>query len=149
MLKNIPFSFTPDLLYLMTAMGHGEEILIGDGNFPALKYGHPAAPKIYLPVTDIPSLLCDIFRFFPVDETVEAPLTVMEAAKENGVYQKYRDAADRAGINAAIGTLGRFDFYEQAAKAAGFVITASTAKGGNILIKKGVVQCNSCRDTGQ
>jgi L-fucose mutarotase len=140
MLKNIPFSFTPDLLCLMMAMGHGEEMLISDGNFPALTTGPQEIPRIYLPVTDIAPLLRDILRFFPLDETVEAPLTVMESAKESGAYQQYREAADRAGISAAVGTLGRFEFYKQASGAAGIVITASTVKGGNILLKKGVVR---------
>jgi L-fucose mutarotase len=140
MLKNIPFSFTPDLLCLMMAMGHGEEMLISDGNFPALTTGPQEIPRIYLPVTDIAPLLRDILRFFPLDETVEAPLTVMESAKESGAYQQYREAADRAGISAAVGTLGRFEFYKQASNAAGIVITASTVKGGNILLKKGVVR---------
>jgi len=124
----------------MMAMGHGEELLIGDGNFPVLTTGNPSIPRIYLPVNDIADLLGDILRFFPLDETVESSLAVMESAREGGVYAQYRQTADRMGVKTVIETLERFAFYKRAAGAAGIVITASTVKGGNILLKKGVVR---------
>lgn len=140
MLKNIPTLFTPDLLRLMMAMGHGDELLISDGNFPAMIAGRPDIPRIYLPVADIAVLLSDILRFFPLDETADTPLLVMESARESGAYRQYREAADKAGVSAAIGAVERFAFYGRVAGAAGIVITASTVKGGNILLKKGVVR---------
>jgi len=138
-LKTIPHSFTPDLLWLMMAMGHGEELLISDGNFPARTTGNTSIPKIYLPVQDIATLLSDIFRFFPLDETTTTPLIVMETAKESGVYEQYQRIADAEGIGKTIGTLERYDFYRRAGSVAGIVITASTVRGGNIILKKGVV----------
>ena len=145
MLKHIPPAFTPDLLRLMMALGHGEELLISDGNFPALSTGRPDTPRIYVPVTDIASLLEAVLFFFPLDETAEAPLTVMESARASGAYEQYRQAADRAGAQAPIRTLERFAFYEQAAGASGIVITACTLKGGNVLLKKGVVRDGDMR----
>jgi len=124
----------------MMAMGHGEELLVSDGNFPALTTGNPSIPRIYLPVQDIAALLGDILRFFPLDETAGAPLLVMESARESGAYEQYRRIADSLGIGAAIETLERFAFYRRAASTAGIVITSSTVKGGNILLKKGVVR---------
>jgi L-fucose mutarotase len=143
MLKNIPYSFTPDLLRLMMAMGHGEELLIGDGNFPALTTNNCEIKRIYLPIQDIASLLGDILRFFPLDETTDAPLVVMESARESGAYEQYRQTVDRMGTNTPIRTLERFAFYQRAALAAGMVITASILKGGNIILKKGVVRDDS------
>jgi len=139
-LKNIPRSFTPDLLRLMMAMGHGEELLVSDGNFPALTTGNFSIPRIYVPTEDIAALLGDILRYFPLDETSEMPLAVMESARESGVYEQYQKIVREAGIEAAIGTLERFAFYRRSASAAGMVITASTVKGGNILLKKGVIR---------
>ena len=138
MLKNIPVTFTPDLLRLLMAMGHGEELLISDGNFPALTCGQ-SIEQIYLPVTDIPSLLKDILYFFPLDDTSEYPLRVMESAKESGAYDQYSKVIAGEGIEKKIGTVERFEFYRQAELAAGIVITSSMVKGGNILLKKGVV----------
>jgi L-fucose mutarotase len=140
MLKNIPSAFTPDLFRLMMTMGHGEELLISDANFPAITTVNSEIDRIYLCIPDIASLLKDILIFFPLDETVEFPLIVMESARESGAYAQYRQVADIMGINAPIGTLQRFDFYKRVASVAGIVITASTIKGGNILLKKGVIQ---------
>ncbi|MDR0554215.1 MAG: fucose isomerase [Treponema sp.] len=142
MLKTIPPSFTPDLLRMMMAMGHGEELLIADGNFPSMSTGAPSIPRIYVPVADMTALFADILKFFPLDETVESPLAVMESARESGAYAQYRAAADRAGIKAPIAMIERFAFYERAAGVAGIVITSSQVKGGNILMKKGVVRDN-------
>ncbi|MDR1636990.1 MAG: fucose isomerase [Treponema sp.] len=137
---HIPRSFTPELLALLAAMGHGEELLLGDGNFPFLSTGGPGVKGIQLPTRDIGGLLEDILYFFPLDETVEAPLTVMESAKESGAYQRYREILSRSGLKASIGVMERFAFYGRAAKAAGIVISADTTRGGNVLLKKGVIR---------
>ena len=140
MLKNIPLSFTPELLQLMMSMGHGEELLLCDGNFPAVTTGNSSTSRIFLPVQDMASLLGEILCFFPLDETVDAPLVVMESARESGAYAQYRQTADRMGVSAAIGAMERFAFYQRAAAAAGIIITSSTINGGNIILKKGVVR---------
>jgi len=140
MLNNIPLSFTPELLQLMMSMGHGEELLLCDGNFPAVTTGNSSIQRIYLPVQDMASLLGEILFFFPLDETVDIPLVVMESARESGAYTQYRQTADRMGVSAPIGALERFAFYQRAAMAAGIIITSSTVNGGNILLKKGVVR---------
>ncbi len=36
MLKNIPNIISPELLKILMEMGHGDEIVITDGNFPAV-----------------------------------------------------------------------------------------------------------------
>jgi L-fucose mutarotase len=140
MLMHIPRSFTPELLTLLAAMGHGEELLLADGNFPSLSAGGPGVRRIHLPARDITELLADILYFFPLDETVDTPLTVMESAKKSGAYERYRDILFRLGIKTAIGAMERFAFYDRAAKAVGIVISADTTKGGNILLKKGTIR---------
>jgi L-fucose mutarotase len=140
MLMHIPRSFTPELLQLMAAMGHGEELLLADGNFPSLSTGGAGVRRIQLPAGDIAGLLADILYFFPLDDTVDAPLTVMESAKESGAYGRYQEILSRLGIKAVIGAVERFAFYDRAAKAVGIVISADTTKGGNILLKKGTVR---------
>jgi L-fucose mutarotase len=140
MLMHIPRSFTPELLELMAAMGHGEELLLGDGNFPLLSTGGSGVRRIQLPAGDIAGLLADILYFFPLDETVDSPLTVMESAKESGAYGRYQEILSRMGIKAAIGAVERFAFYDRAAKAVGIVISADTTRGGNILLKKGTIR---------
>lgn len=140
MLNNIPHSFSPELLSLMMSMGHGECLLISDGNYPALTNGDKSTPRIFLPAGDIALLLSEVLHFFPLDETDPAPVAVMEAAKESGAHAQYTVVLSKLGINAQIKILERFDFYKEASNAAGIVITSSTVKGGNVLIKKGVVK---------
>lgn len=139
MLKNIPSSFTPELVKLMMEMGHGEELLIADANYPAIRTGNGNVTRLYIPMAEISGLLADILRFFPLDST-EYSAVMMESSKDSGTYAKYCKVLSDAAEPARIETVERFAFYDKAAKAVGIVITADTIKGGNILLKKGVVR---------
>ena len=136
MLKNIPKSFTPELLKLLMEMGHGEEVLIADGNFPQKSMDCKTA--IYIPVCDIAELLTDILKFFPLDQAAESAAWAMESVRENQRYGEYAKIIEEAGSKLSLAE--RFKFYGRAKKAVGIIVTADTTKGGNILIKKGVVR---------
>ncbi|MCL1792666.1 MAG: fucose isomerase [Oscillospiraceae bacterium] len=136
MLKNIPKSFTPELLKLLMEMGHGEEVLIADGNFPQ-KSMNCQTEAIYVPVCDISGLLGDILNFFPLDRAVEFAACAMESVKEGQRYGQYSKLIEDNGSKLLL--VERFKFYECAKNAVGIIVTADTTKGGNILIKKGVV----------
>ena len=140
MLKNIPFTFTPDLLKLMMELGHGEELLISDANYPARTSGGISIPRIYVPVSDIGVLLMDILRFFPLDYAVEKPALVMEIALQSGAYDKYERIFAETEGSGKIETIDRFGFYARVEKAAGIVISSDITAGANILLKKGVVR---------
>jgi len=136
MLKHIPKSFTPDLLKLLMEMGHGEEVLIADGNFPQ-KSMNVINESIYIPTCNISELLKDILHFFPLDKAVEYAAFAMESVKEGQRYGEYTKLIEENGSKLEL--VERFKFYELADKAIGIVVTADTTKGGNILLKKGVV----------
>lgn len=131
MLMHIPKCFTPDLLRLLMEMGHGEELLICDGNFPHLSI---AGSPVYITGLTVPQLLGEILRFFPLDQTVEKAAVIMESAKESDIYESF------AQLLGSLEVVTRFDFYERARSAAGLIVTSDTVKGGNILLKKGVVK---------
>ena len=139
MLKHIPKSFTPDLLKLLMEMGHGEDILIADGNFPqkAVSSRNIKCEIIYMPICDISELLRDILHFFPLDQAVEYAASAMEVIQECDRYEEYKNITEDNGSKLAL--VKRFEFYELAEKSAVIIVTADTTKGGNILIKKGVV----------
>ncbi|MCL1858573.1 MAG: fucose isomerase [Oscillospiraceae bacterium] len=139
MLKHIPKTFTPDLLKLIMEMGHGETILISDGNFPqkAVSSKNIKSEIIYMPVCDISDLLKDILHFFPLDYAVECAAFAMEVLQENQRYGEYKNLIESNGSKLEL--VERFKFYELAENAAGIIVTADTTRGGNILIKKGVV----------
>ena len=140
MLKHIPKTFTPDLLKLLMEMGHGEDILIADGNFPQKNVSSKNIKSeiIYMPVCDISDLLKDILRFFPLDQAVESAAFAMEVLQEGQKYGEYKEIIEENGSKLEL--VERFKFYELAEKSVGIIITADTTRGGNILIKKGVVK---------
>jgi len=136
MLKHIPKSFTPDLLKMLMQTGHGEEILISDGNFPHMAM-NIKSESIYIPTTDITALLGDILHFFPLDKYVEFAASAMDFLKDSPKYGDYVKLIEENESKLAL--IGRFEFYGLAKNASGIIVTADTTKGGNIIIKKGVV----------
>ena len=137
MLKHIPKSFTPDLIKLLMEMGHGESIVISDGNFPQ-KSMNVIDESIFIPTCNISELLSDILRFFPLDQAVDAAAFAMESVQEGQRFEEYTKLIEENGSKLAL--VGRFEFYDLAEKAVGIIVTSDTTKGGNILIKKGVVK---------
>ena len=142
MLRHIPKEFTPELLRLMRDMGHGEQLLISDANFPWRTAG---GEHLSIPVDSIDSLLKDILYFFPLDQANPTAALVMESAVESGAFKKYQELLSKENNFTKLETVERFDFYKHAKKATGIVITADTTKGGNILITKGVVKSDEGR----
>jgi L-fucose mutarotase len=142
MLKGIPDILSPDLLKIMMEMGHGEEIVLGDGNFPS------AGLAVRLVRADghgIPELLDAMLKFFPLDTYVEKPVSLMNVVPGDitipSVWNRYEDiigAYDKRGKK-CIGSVDRSDFYDRARKAYAVVATSEKALYGNIILKKGVV----------
>ena len=144
MLKNIPPILLPELLKVMSEMGHGDQIVIGDGNFPAESIGR-GKPVIRLDSCGVPELLDAMLQFFPLDPYVEQPVTLMEVVPGDpvetpiwGEYQATVAKYDDRGAN-AVGHLERFAFYEQAKKAYAIIATGEKALYANIILQKGVI----------
>ncbi len=144
MLKNIPPILIPELLKVMSEMGHGDQIVIGDGNFPAESIGR-GKPVIRLDSCGVPELLDAMLQFFPLDPYVEQPVTLMEVVPGDpvetpiwGEYQATVAKYDDRGAS-AVGHLERFAFYEQAKKAYAVIATGEKALYANIILQKGVI----------
>ena len=135
MLKNIPNSFTPELLKKLMEMGHGEDLFIADGNFPH-KSMNFRTESIYLPISNIAEFLKDILKFFPLDYIVECAGLTIPSATEGQRYGEYSKLIEENGSKLA--TVQRFDFYELAEKAICVVVTSDATKGASLLLKKGV-----------
>lgn len=142
MLKNIPSILTPDLLKILMEMGHSDELVIADGNFP--RNAHPER-VVRLDGHGIPEILDAILRFLPLDSYVEHP-TVLMAVMDGDPYvpeiwEEYRRiAAKYEPDGAREEAIDRFAFYERARKAYAVVTTGETALYANIILKKGVVR---------
>lgn len=144
MLKNIPPILSPELLKVLCEMGHGDRLIIGDGNFPAQSMGKDAI-VIRMDGHNVPELLDAILQVFPLDTYVEKPVGLMEVVKGDTVatpiwdtYQKIVLKYDDRGTD-AIGHIERFAFYEESRKAYAIIATSETALYANVMLQKGVV----------
>jgi len=143
MLKGINPVISPDLLKILAEMGHGDEIILADAHFP----GHTFCPKNVLrgDGLQIPDLLEGIIPLFELDSYAD-PLIMMAAVEgdqlDPQVEADYMDVIRKHVPGApAVKRIGRFEFYDRAEKAFACVITGTTAKYGNLILKKGVVIC--------
>ena len=139
MLKGIPSVLQPELLKILMEMGHGDEIVIADGNFP----GAGIAKKLVrCDGNGVVEILEAVLRFFPLDSFVKAPVTLMAVVQGDDyvphIQQRYREIIDKNG-GAGIELLERFAFYERAKNAYAVITTGETARYANIILKKGVV----------
>jgi L-fucose mutarotase len=122
-------------------MGHGDEIVLSDGNFPSKSMNDRI---IRCDGLGIPELLDAVAQFLPLDYTVEQPVVMMETppgTKEPPVWEAYRKIlAARCKDKFDIKFLSRQAFYERARQAFAVVATGEKTRFANILLKKGVVR---------
>jgi L-fucose mutarotase len=142
MLKGIPSVISPELLKTLMEMGHGDEILICDGNFPATSRG----PRVIrADGHGIVELLRAILRLFPLDASVPSPVTFMQVPESEGAYdppiwEDYKKAISDSGENASgIAIISKPDFIERANRVAVILASGEPALFANILLRKGVV----------
>lgn len=140
MLKGLPPLLSPDLLHVLASMGHGDEIVLADANFPAATH---ARRLVRLPGTSAPQVLQAVLQVLPLDDFVAQPALCMQVvgdpAARPPVVAEF-DAVLQAHGGAACAGLERFAFYERAAAAFAIVATGETRVYGNLLLKKGVVR---------
>ncbi|MDP9698587.1 L-fucose mutarotase [Paenibacillus intestini] len=141
MLKNIPAILPPELLKLMSEMGHGDELVLTDANFPAASH---AERLVRCDGIGTVQLLEAILHLFPLDTYVERPAAVMQVVKGDPVipiiWEDYRRLIEEyEDMSEALEYEDRFDFYDRAAKAYVIVATGERAQYANLILKKGVI----------
>ncbi len=138
MLKGISPAVSPELLKVLSEMGHGDEIILADAHFP----GHSFNERVLrADGVGVDTLLRGIIPLFELDSY--APPLIMMAAVDGDeldprVEQRYRDALFRGAPGPAILRIDRFAFYDRTRTAFAVVMTGEVAKYGNIILKKGV-----------
>lgn len=144
MLKGIPKILSPELLKVLCEMGHGDRIVVSDGNFPAESMGKDAI-VIRCDGHDVPQLLDAILQLFPLDTYVEKPVSLMQVVPgdqvETPIWDVYRQIIGKYDSRggSAVGHIERFAFYEEAKKAYAIIATGEKALYANIMLQKGVV----------
>ena len=141
MLKNIPSILSPALMDALMSMGHGDEIVLADGNFPAASH---ARKLVRADGLDACALLEAIVKFFPLDSYDPEHAVVMQVveshAPEPPIWQEFRRIlAGGEGRPVRLTPIERFAFYERAKSADAIVATGEKALYANLLLKKGVV----------
>jgi L-fucose mutarotase len=140
MLKGISPILSPELLKMLMEMGHGDELVIGDGNFPAASMGRRL---VRLDGHGVPEILEAILALYPLDSYSEAPVALMQVTPGDDVvpeiWDRYREIVEKHEGKVRFEEVERFAFYQRAQAAYCVVATGETALYANIILKKGVV----------
>lgn len=141
MLKGIPSIISPELLKILMEMGHGDEIVISDGNFPAASM---AQRLVRCDGHNVPELLDAILKFFPLDKYTGEPVSLMQVVPgdtvETPIWDVFKEIIKKhEPLYNKVQNIERFAFYEKAKTAYAVIATGEKALYANIILKKGVV----------
>ena len=144
MLNGIPKIISPELIKVLMEMGHGDRIVIADGNFPSESVGRNAV-VIRADGHGVPELLDAILKLMPLDEYVDASVSLMQVMSGDNaktpIWDEYKAIVKKydSREEKAFSEIERFRFYEEAKTAYAIVATGETAIYANIMLQKGVV----------
>ena len=142
MLKRIPNVISPELLKILMEMGHGDELVIADGNFPAASVAQRLVRADGLGGA---AMLDAILQLMPLDQYVPAPVALMAVVAGDTVkpviWKEYRKIITRhEPAFTDFEMVERFAFYERAKKAYAVLATSEAAQYANVILKKGVIK---------
>lgn len=144
MLKGIPAILPPELLKILCEMGHGDRIVIADGNFPSESMGK-GGKVIRMDGHSVPVVLDAVLSVFPLDTYVAHPVHLMEVVAgddvETPVWERYKKIIrqkENMDEN-CIGYMERFEFYQKTREAYTVIATGEKALYANIMLQKGVL----------
>lgn len=144
MLKGIPKYISPDLLKALAEMGHGDELVIADGNFPAERLGKDAT-VVRADGHGVPEIFDAVLHLIPLDTYVDAPVGLMQVVEGDTcgtptIWQEYENILKKhEPDNNKIEFIERFAFYDRAKDAQLIIATGEEAIYANVILKKGVV----------
>ncbi|MEN9381098.1 MAG: hypothetical protein RIR99_932 [Actinomycetota bacterium] len=143
MLKGIDPRINADLIYLLAAMGHGDQIAIVDRNYPAT---HDAKPSRLVRYDGVNSteMLSMILSLMPLDTFVEAPVFTMQVVgKPDEILPFHKEGQEICsrveGRGISVKSLERFDFYDRVRSCFAIVSTSEDRSYGNFILVKGVL----------
>jgi len=140
MLKGIDPLLGPELLRVLRAMGHGDEIVIADANFPAAS---THGTVIRADGVEAPRMVAAIVSVLPLDEFVENAAFRMafvdSPAQTPPITHDFRRVLSNAGYDREIEPIERFAFYDRARAAFAIVATGEPRLYGNLILKKGII----------
>ena len=142
MLKGIPDIISPELLKILHEMGHADELVIGDANYPA---SSTAQRLVRCDGHGLAALLEAILTLFPLDTFVDHPVGIMVPTDPKdpvpAVHAEIRKLVSRFDGRGEkiVENVERFAFYERARRAYAVVATTERKPYGCVVLKKGVI----------
>ena len=143
MLKGIPKILSPELLKILCEMGHGDEIVVADANFPSANYGKRVIRADGISGT---AMLDAILSIFPLDTYSDPNMILMQLMDcdignvNPEIWRQYEEIALNKDKNVKVGNIDRFDFYDRSKEAYAVIATGEEAIYANIILKKGVIK---------
>ena len=146
MLLRIDPALNADVLYVLRAMGHGDDLVICDTNFPADSVARHTVTGTLLRMDNLTAAeaVDAILSVMPLDSFVETPAQRMEVVGKPDeippVQAEVQKVIDKwEGKSWPMGQVERFDFYDRARDAYAVIVTGETRFYGCFLLKKGVI----------
>jgi L-fucose mutarotase len=146
MLRNFDNRLTADVIQALRAMGHGDDLVIADTNFPSDSVARQTTLGKLLRMDNLTAAEAAeaILSVMPLDSFVDHPAERMEMVGKPKeippVQAEVQKAIDKAeGKSWPMGSIERFAFYERAKKAYCVIVTGETRFYGCFIFKKGVI----------
>lgn len=146
MLKSIDPILNADALYALRAMGHGDDLVLCDTNFPADAVARQTVLGRLIRIDNVTAgrAARAILSVLPLDSFIEKPALRMEIVDQPGeippVQQEVQKEIDAAqGRPLPMGSIERFAFYDLAKKAYCVIQTGERRFYGCFIFKKGVI----------
>ena len=146
MLININPILSPELLFILRSMGHGDKLILADANFPADTMNKRV---IRLDGVNIPDAAKAILSVFPLDSFLvsqgKAAVSRMEVDDKpqeiTDTHKEFIDVVKKiSGSNWEVGSIERQTFYEEAKKSYAIVTTTDARPFGCFIMTKGVIK---------
>jgi L-fucose mutarotase len=146
MLKSIDPLLNADVLQALRAMGHGDDVILADTNFPADSVARQTVLGKLLRIDGVNAarVARAVLSVMPLDSFVDKPAGRMEIMGKPDeippVQKEVQAEVDRAeGKSWPMGSIERFAFYDLAKKAYCVIQTGETRFYGCFVFKKGVI----------
>lgn len=140
MLRGIDPAISAPLLTALMEMGHGDEIVFADANFPAVSHGRRV---IFCRGQSLIPLLRGVLRLFPLDYAVDYSGILMQprpGSEEPSIWGEFRELL--AGVEQGgkpLVPIAKADFYARSREAFAVAATGEMRTFSNIILRKGIL----------
>ena len=145
MLINIDPILSPNLLFHLRSMGHGEKLILADANFPANSSNDKVIRLDGINIKDAAKAILSVFPLdsFIISQGGSAALRMEVDNKPDEITETHKEFIEVvkkvSGESWKVGSISREDFYKEAKKAYCIVTTSDARPFGCFILTKGVI----------